>query len=155
MLSRITLLGTALFGSLVLSAQVQINPQIGLTLGDVSGTQPNGVTSTASAGWLLGVDARIGGSLYIQPGLFFTRTATVYTFETVNTDPNNPGTTVNAEIEDGLVRTNFKLRAMLGYKLINDEGFKLRLSAGPSYDVLMSVDNTEDNIGEGRFSHLG
>ena len=60
-----------------------------------------------------------------------------------------------AEIEDGLVRTNFKLRAMLGYKVINDEGFKLRLSAGPSYDVLMSVDNTEDNIGEGRFSHLG
>jgi hypothetical protein len=146
MLSRITLLGSALFGSLLLSAQVQINPQIGLTLGDVSGSQPDGVTSTASAGWLLGVDARIGGSLYIQPGLFFTRTATVYTFETVNTDPNNPGTTVNAEIEDGLVRTNFKLRAMLGYKLINDEGFKLRLSAGPSYDVLMSVDNTDDNI---------
>ena len=49
-------------------------------------------------------------------------------------------------IEDGLVRTNFKRRAMLGYKLINDEGFKLRLSAGPSYDVLMSVDNTDDNI---------
>ena len=51
-----------------------------------------------------------------------------------------------AELEDDLVRTTLKFRTMLGYKLINGDAFKLRASAGVSYDVLLGVENSEGNI---------
>jgi hypothetical protein len=36
---------------------------------------------------------------------------------------------------------------MGGWKLINGDGFKLRLAVGPSYDFLLSVDDKDDKLG--------
>ena len=145
-MTRTLLFLAALGTTLAAAAQVQINPQVGMNYHTLSGDQPLGISTRADIGFLVGVDARIGDALYVQPGIFFNRTATVYIVETVNPDPDNPGATISTEVEDGLVRSNLKLRAMLGYKLINEDIFRLRLAVGPSYDVLMSVDNTDDRI---------
>ncbi|MCB0780790.1 MAG: hypothetical protein KDB87_02810, partial [Flavobacteriales bacterium] len=59
------------------------------------------------------------------------------------TDPDG---NVIAEVEDDLIRTTLKLRGMLGYKLINGDGFKLRVATGVSYDLLLGIDNSEGNI---------
>ncbi len=153
-MNRSLLLIAALGTTFAATAQVQVNPQVGLTMHKLTGTEPQGVSNRASVGFLVGLDVRIGETFYLQPGAFFSRTATAYTIETASPDPNNPGTLVTTEIEDNLVRSNLKLRAMLGYKIVNEDAFKLRLAIGPSYDVLMSVDNTDDNIqwNEGDFS---
>lgn len=143
---RFPLLAAVLVGVLSLSAQVQINPQLGVNLHQLSGSTPPGVSNRASVGFLVGVDARFGNAFYFQPGVFFNRTVTAYTLETPIPDPDNPGQTITSELEDDLVRSTLKLRTMFGYKIINEEAFRLRLAAGPSYDILMSVDNTGDKI---------
>lgn len=126
-------------------AQFQLNPQLGITFQNLTDA-PENAEYRANVGFLLGLDARIGDALYVQPGAFFGRSATAVTFAQPIPDPNNPGATITTEIEDGLVRSMLKMRAMLGYKLVNKEDFKLRFAVGPSYDVLLSVDNRDDNI---------
>jgi len=48
--------------------------------------------------------------------------------------------------KDNLIRTTLKLKALAGYKILDGELFDLRIMAGPTYDVLLSVDNKDDNI---------
>jgi hypothetical protein len=127
------------------SAQFQLNPQLGVTFQNLTDA-PSGTEYKANVGFLIGADGRIGSALYIQPGVFFGRNATTITSTVVTPDPNNPNGEIQTVIEDDLIRSILKLRAMLGYKLINEEQFKLRLAVGPSYDVLMSVDNRNDKI---------
>ena len=52
--------------------------------------------------------------------------------------------------EDDLVRTNLKLNALVGYRIIDSYQFDLRFMVGPTYDVLLSVDNRNDDIGYNR-----
>ena len=117
-------------------AQLQVNPQVGLNFQQL--TSPlAGVEYKANVGWMLGADLRFGDRLYVQPGAFFGRSATavkVYSNDTL-------------QVEDDLVRTSLKLKAMVGYRLIDTYQFNLRFAMGPTYDVLLSVDDRNDNIG--------
>lgn len=142
---RIALVHLVLAAATTASAQFQLNPQLGVTFQNLTDA-PQGAEYRANVGFLVGVDGRIGDALYIQPGVFFGRNATTVTYPQPIADPNNPGVTITTDIEDNLVRTVLKLRAMLGYKLVNEEQFKLRFAVGPSYDVLMSTDLQDNNI---------
>lgn len=128
--------------------QVQVNPQAGGTFQNLTDT-PEGYEYKANVGFQLGVDLRYGGAFYVQPGVFLGRNATTLSVPVVTVDPNDPNNStgeVTTVIEDDLIRTILKLRAMVGYKLINEERAKLRIAIGPSYDVLMSVDSKDDRI---------
>jgi hypothetical protein len=116
-----------------LSAQLAINPQAGVTFQNLT-DEPEGADFKASVGWMLGADFRIGDRLYLQPGAFFERNVTAI----------SGGDT--AVIEDDLVRTDLKLKALVGFNLIDGDAFRLRLNTGPTYDILLSVDNTGDEI---------
>jgi hypothetical protein len=50
------------------------------------------------------------------------------------------------QFEDDIIRTNLKLRAMAGYRIVDSYQFDIRFMAGPSYDVLLSVDSKDDKI---------
>lgn len=117
------------------AAQFQVNPQLGMALTDLTDDQA-GVESKAAVGFQLGLDFRIGDRFYFQPGAHFARsvTAVKYAFS---------DTTV---LEDDLVRSTLKLKALAGFNLIHGEAFKLRVNAGPTYEVLLSVDNKDDEI---------
>lgn len=119
----------------VLHAQLQINPQLGMVLTDLTDDQP-GVESKAAIGFQLGADLRIGGRFYFQPGAHIGRSATTVKYAFTDT----------TVIEDDLIRTTAKLKALVGFNLIHRSAFKLRLNAGPTYDVLLSVDNKDDKI---------
>lgn len=119
----------------VLQAQLQINPQLGMVLTDLTDDQP-GVESKAAIGFQLGADLRIGGRFYFQPGAHIGRSATTVKYAFTDT----------TVIEDDLIRTTAKLKALVGFNLIHRSAFKLRLNAGPTYDVLLSVDNKDDKI---------
>jgi hypothetical protein len=140
---RTTLLAVTLLHGLLCLAQWQINPQIGLTYQNLTDA-PEGAEYKAKAGWILGLDARVGETFYLQPGLFFGRNATTVTVSAE--DPNNPGSGTTTTIEDDLVRSYARLRLMGGWKLINGDAFKLRLAVGPSYDFLLSVDDKDDKL---------
>lgn len=130
-----------------LPAQIQFNPQVGfsfLKLSESDAKVKNTTTTietdfAADIGFLAGFDIRIGDRFNVQPGVFFARNVTVTKFagDTLFT---------GEELEDKLVRTSLKLKGMVGYDLVHKDGFKLRLNAGPTYDFIMSVDNSEDEI---------
>ena len=116
-------------------AQLKVNPQLGVVFTDLTEDLP-GVESKADVGLQLGLDLRIGDRFYFQPGGHIGRSATTvkYTF----TD-----TTV---IEDDLIRTTVKFKALVGYDLIHRSIFKMRVNAGPTYEALLSVDSKDDDI---------
>ncbi len=116
-------------------AQVAINPQAGVNFTRLTNT-PSGVVSSAEAGFQLGVDFRLGDRLYFQPGAFFGRSATYVKL--------NPLDTV--VMEDNLIRTTAKVKALVGYNLIHGDAFRLRVNAGPTYEALLSVDSKDDEI---------
>lgn len=116
-------------------AQFQVNPQLGINFTELT-DEEEGVEYRADLGWQLGVDFRVGDRLYFQPGFHFVRTSTVVKYTLSD----------SLVYEDNLIRTSVKLKAQLAYNIINGGGFKLRVNAGPSYDVLLSVDNKDDEI---------
>lgn len=123
-------------------AQFQVNPQMGVTFQQL--TQPQANTEyRATAGWMLGADLRFGDRLYFQPGAFIGRNATLARLSSSDT----------LVVEDDLVRTNLRLKALMGYRIVDTYQFDLRFSMGPTYDVLLSVDDRNDRIGynEGNF----
>lgn len=131
-----TLLALPLFlTAIAASAQFQVNPQLGLTMTNLTGDDP-GLEYKAALGWQVGGDFRIGDRLYFQPGFHYARTATHIKYTGIDT----------TVIEDDLVRTTLKIKAQVGYNLIHDETFKLRVNAGPTYDLLLSIDNKDDEI---------
>ncbi len=119
-------------------AQFQVNPQFGVNYQQMTNAA-EGTSYKAAMGWQLGADLRFGDRLYFQPGAFFGRSATM-----VQVRPD-------AELmyEDDLVRTNLRMRTMFGYRLIDGYQFDLRFAMGPSYDVLLSVDDRNGRIGYG------
>lgn len=126
-------------------AQFQVNPQVGVTFQQLTDV-PEGYDSKAVAGWQLGADARIGDRFFIQPGAFLGRSVTAIS----RTVPLENGSTSTVEVEDNLVNTNLKLRAQLGYRIIDSYQFDMRFMLGPSYNVLMSVDDRDDKLGWNR-----
>ena len=120
------------------NAQFQVNPQLGVTFQNLTSTD-QGLKYKSALGYQLGADLRIGGRLFFQPGAFIGRNATVITSTTTNGSET-------ATIEDNLIRTNLKLKALVGYRLIDSYQFDLRLVAGPTYDVLLSSDLRDHRI---------
>ncbi len=123
-------------------AQFQVNPQLGVNYQQMTSPAAN-TEYKAAMGWMLGADLRIGDRLFFQPGAFVGRSATVV----------QQAFTDTLRIEDDLVRTNLKLKALVGYRIIDTYQFDLRFAMGPTYDVLLSVDDRDDRIGynEGDF----
>jgi hypothetical protein len=119
-------------------AQVQFNPQIGFSVTDVR-SESNLVDVNGRIGFLTGGDFRIGKRLYVQPGAFYSRYATVF-------KPAGPDT---FQITSTFEAIRFKLLG--GYNLINSDGFKLRLNAGVAYDLLVEFN---DKIDKGNFITL-
>ncbi|MCB0794834.1 MAG: outer membrane beta-barrel protein [Flavobacteriales bacterium] len=116
-------------------AQFQVNPQLGLTYQNL--TDPDlGYEYKGAIGWQVGADFRIGDRLFFQPGVFFGRNTTAIRFSGMD----------STIIEDNLIRTNLKLRAMAGYRIVDSYQFDLRFMVGPSYDVLLSVDDKDGDI---------
>ena len=117
-------------------AQFQVNPQAGINFQQL--TSPlAGVEYKANIGWQLGADLRFGDKLYFQPGAFFGRSATAV--KTYSSD--------TLLYEDDLVRTTLKLKGMVGYRIVDTYQFDIRFAMGPTYDVLLSVDDKDDKIG--------
>ena len=136
---RLLLAAVALLGATPrVHAQVQVNPHVGLLAQTLQGDPDNG-DYRGNMGWQAGVDIRLGRRLYFQPGVHIGRQATVVQVQV-------PLLLDTFLVENDLVRTVLKAKALVGFNLVHKDGFKLRLNAGPTYDLLLSVDNSNDDI---------
>jgi hypothetical protein len=155
-MKRILLLLTlSLFLYTQSNAQLKFNPQIGLTVQKLSNdklkTTSGGSTTTSDIdfegriGFMIGADARIGRRFYFQPGVFYLKNTTVST--------SKGDTLGNIDFENKIYRSSFKLKALAGYDLVHKDGFKLRVNAGPTYDFITNIDDSEDVINEDNFNN--
>ena len=108
--------------------EVTLNPQVGLIAVSISKEPTTTIRTNNKVGWIAGLDARVGGRGYFQPGIMLTSTKTVYRFD--------DSLSFN---DEEIARTSFRLKAMGGYKVIDNEDFNLRVAAGPTYDFLINL----------------
>lgn len=104
-----------------------INPKLGMTISNIT-EAPNNYGTQAKVGFLCGSDFRFGKRAYFQPGLFYNKEATMLIY--------NDGT---SQAESSIAKNSLRIKAQAGYYLVNKEGFRFRLNAGPSYDVLLGT----------------
>ena len=125
------------------NAQFQVNPQVGINFQRMTDPGIPGLEYKGAVGWQLGADMRFGDRMYFQPGAFYGRNATVIK-QTYND---------TISFQNDLVRTNLKLRTMVGYRIVDTYQLDVRLAMGPSYDVLLSIDdrNADASFNEGHF----
>lgn len=146
-MKRILALLLCISSAQLVSAQIQFNPQVGFSFLNLTGeaAKIRNTSATLDAdfsadlGFMAGFDLRIGNRFNYQPGVFFSRNVTVTKLK---------GDTVftGTELEEKLIRSSLRLKSMVGYNLVHKDGFKLRLNAGPTYDFIVSVDNSGENI---------
>jgi len=119
--------------SLAASAQLKFNPQVGMTFSSFS-NPPEGFDFKAKAGFMAGGDLRIGKRVQFQPGAFYVNSATA---------------TENAEGEvstDDIIHRYVKIKALIGFDIIESDIFKLRINAGPTYDLLLAAKYGDEDI---------
>jgi hypothetical protein len=138
-MKKLLSLSIIVFASVQLFAQVQFNPQIGITTLSIK-HPPSGVTYDGKVGMSLGADLRFGGRFQIQPGVHFINSVTAY--------ESNGSQAVSGDV----VYKSLKIKALAAYNLIHGEQFKLRVNFGPAYDFLMSA-KQKDSKTNGKSSY--
>ncbi len=127
-------------------AQLQFNPQAGIILQNYT-DPPENVDYSAEVGFLVGLDVRYGERLQFQGGAFYMGSKTTTKFK------NTPGDPVEGKITHNWLR----LRTHIAYNIVDGSAFKLRVNGGPSYDILLSAkdeddNDVKDNLNSGNFS---
>lgn len=118
---------------IALCAQVAINVQAGTALTTLTPEQ-EGVQYKANVGVLGGVDLRIGQRVYFQPGAFFVSGKTAVSVGD------------SLVTEDHLIWNSMKLKALVGYNLVDGDDFRFRVNAGPTFNWLLSATGKDDHI---------
>ncbi|MCC6584811.1 MAG: PorT family protein [Chitinophagales bacterium] len=132
-MKKLITLSLAIFAAVQLIAQVQFNPQIGITTLSLK-NPPSGVTFDGKIGMNLGADLRFGERFQIQPGVHHINSITAFQ-------------STDAEVETGeVVYKSLKIKALAAFNLIDAGQLKLRINAGPSYDFLLSAKEKESKI---------
>jgi|SRR5690606_7083984 len=99
---------------------------LGVKVGVNYGTLPSGMDElTDEAGKLgfnLGVFARVGDELYFQPEVNFSSYSSEYTYASEKFEPKF---------------RNLNVPLMVGYKIVNEEALKFRVSLGPDLNYAL------------------
>ncbi len=132
-MKKIILVFGAVFLALFASAQFKINPQVGMTFSSIS-NPPTGYDFQAKAGFMAGADFRIGNRFQFQPGAFYVSSATAA--------ESNDGEIVAEDITHSYV----KIKALLGFDIVESDIFKLRINAGPTYDLLLAAKMGDEDV---------
>jgi len=126
-------------------AQFQFNPQAGITMQTLANASDQ-VDTKARVGYLIGADGRFGEQFYFQPGIFYGKSSTEFTTQDVLDTMNT------SEITSKLDRTIFTIKVLGGFNLVQKEGFKLRVNAGPAVDFITKVEDEKDLYNEDSYN---
>lgn len=119
-----------IFASVQLFAQVQFNPQIGLSFMHFT-NPPAGYTYDGKVGMSFGADLRFGEKFQIQPGVHYVSAVTSME-------------TTDGEVYSGDVAHKYlKLKALAALNIIDGKQLKFRANFGPAYDFLLSAEEKD------------
>lgn len=130
---KLFLLFGALLFTLFASAQFKFNPQVGMTFSSIS-NPPTGFEFSAKAGFMAGADFRLGKRFQLQPGAFYVSSATA--------SENSEGEVITEDLKHSYV----KIKALLGFDIVESDVFKLRINAGPTYDLLLAAKYGDEDV---------
>jgi len=125
-MKKLLTLSIIFFAAVQVYAQVQFNPQLGVTFMTIK-NPPAGVTYDGKVGLSIGSDFRFGERFQVQPGVHYVSSVTSYQTEG------------SEAVSGDVVFQNLKLKALLAYNIIDGGQFKFRANFGPSYDFLLSA----------------
>jgi len=126
-MKKLITLAVIVFAAVQLFAQIQFNPQIGITTLSIKNPPP-GDTYNGKIGMSLGADLRFGERFQIQPGVHYINSVTVI-----------EKTGIGGVETGDVVYKSLKLKALAAFNLIDAGQLKLRINAGPAYDFLLSA----------------
>lgn len=119
---------TLLFTTISLSAQVTVNPKVGVNISAID-TKIGNINAEARVGWNAGVDFRLGdGFVYLQPGVHYYN----YTARLLK-EVDNPN---DVAFKDETTIQNLKIPVNVGLRLLgNNDFFQLHARGGivPAY----------------------
>lgn len=117
-------------------AQTVINPKVGINASRLS-TDPQLGQINSRLGWQVGLDARIGNRVYFQPGLFYFKQSSELILQAEAESESLD------DLQEDLDRQGLQLFTQVGYYLVDGDGFRMRVHAGPSISLLTSVGQSE------------
>lgn len=134
----------ALFSLLICFASgqklIKLNPQIGINSSILS-TDPEFAEPTARVGYQFGADLRIGGKMFLEPGLFWYR---------VGTELLSEDEITSQPLKDQIKINYLKVPLCIGYSAIDTRLLKVRGSFGlvPSFysgikENIINLDNED------------
>ena len=126
-MKKLLTLALLVFASVQLFAQMQFNPQIGMSFMSIK-NPPAGVTYDGKVGGLLGADLRFGKKFQLQPGIFYVNSVTAY--------QNTNGASATS---GDITYKSIKLKALAAYNIVDGGQLKFRVNFGPAYDFLLSA----------------
>jgi len=126
------------------SAQMAINPQVGLTLSRLS-DDPGDFEQSARIGYQFGGFLRLGERTWLQPGLFWLRSGTE--LETVDE-------ITDEKVKDATDLQGFYIPVAIGTSLIDGDNVRLRASIGASATIVTTVNDNEFGIEKDDFEDL-
>ena len=126
-MKKLLTLALLVFASVQLFAQMQFNPQIGMSFMSIK-NPPTGVTYDGKVGGLLGADLRFGKKFQLQPGIFYVNSVTAY--------QNTNGASATS---GDITYKSIKLKALAAYNIVDGGQLKFRVNFGPAYDFLLSA----------------
>lgn len=107
----------------------QIVPQIGLTAATLA-SEPESVTTSAQVGYMIGGSLRFGARPFIQPGIFYQRTA-------ILAEGVSDITAESFEEELGVGSVWIPLQ--IGFNIVNWSALALHINGGPTATIVTSV----------------
>lgn len=132
-------------------SQIRVNPQGGISVLSIDNAIYRDVNTlmegsfSAEIGVMSGIDFRLGKQIYFQPGVFYSKSVSLANIKETVFAPNDSVVSVSY-YADKLLRSTIRLKALMGFNPINKRLFKLRLMAGPTYDVLVGATNEGTDI---------
>jgi hypothetical protein len=128
MKKRLMVLCLCMISVVILNAQVEVKPAIGVNFTDLS-KSPNGGETKAKLGYQIGGSVAFGKKLYFEPGIFWLKQSTEY----------NSGSSTQSDVDFDI--SGVMIPMTVGYKLMGDENsdFGLRAFGGASAFILTHV----------------
>jgi hypothetical protein len=114
--------------------QTLLNPKAGLGITQLNEV-PEGFSNKVDLGLQAGLDVRMGKRFFLQPGVFYKAN----TVALIDSSQFSLG-------DNAVVAQYMKFKLLGGTHLVNKEGFRLRLNAGPTFNYLLNVKSENENI---------
>jgi hypothetical protein len=116
--------------------QFVINPQVGVNFSNPPTVSQQGVSAKGKAGLMAGLNFRIGGNVFVSPGVYWTL---------LNGHLTQEGIT---DVESDLQLNSVNVPLLLGFNVVNQPGFNFRLVGGPAAYLVYNIH--ENNLGLSR-----